>query len=73
MRCIHVDHAQIAHKIRRIAYQIYETNVDEDRVVIAGIRENGLLLAKKSKVIPNEIDQGTEGARASQDILLFWP
>ena len=50
-----LDHAQIAHKIRRIAYQIYETNVDEDRVVIAGIRENGLLLARKLKAAVEDI------------------
>ena len=50
-----LDHAQIAHKIRRIAYQIYETNVNEDRVVIAGIRENGLLLAKKLKAAVEDI------------------
>ncbi|WP_347374965.1 phosphoribosyltransferase family protein [Aequorivita sp. Q41] len=40
---------QIAHKIKRIAYQVYETNVDEKVVVIAGIMSNGYLLAKKIK------------------------
>ncbi|QQX75697.1 MULTISPECIES: phosphoribosyltransferase family protein [Aequorivita] len=40
---------QIAHKIKRIAYQIYETNVDEKEVVVAGIMTNGFLLAKKIK------------------------
>lgn len=40
---------QIAHKVRRIAYQVYETNVDEKEVVIAGIMTNGFLLAKKIK------------------------
>ncbi|PHR10640.1 MAG: phosphoribosyltransferase [Aequorivita sp.] len=40
---------QIAHKIKRIAYQIYETNVDEKEVVIAGIMTNGFLFAKKIK------------------------
>ncbi len=46
---------QIAHKLKRIAYQIYETNVDDDEVVIAGIKENGFLLAKKLKVILEKI------------------
>jgi pyrimidine operon attenuation protein/uracil phosphoribosyltransferase len=45
-----LDKKQIAHKIKRIAYQIYETNVDEKEVVIAGIINNGFLLAKKLKV-----------------------
>lgn len=44
-----LDKKQIAHKIKRIAYQIYETNVDEKEVVIAGIMNNGFLLAKKIK------------------------
>jgi len=44
-----LDKKQIAHKIKRIAYQIYETNVDEKEVVIAGIMTNGFLLAKKIK------------------------
>ncbi len=45
-----LDKKQIAHKIKRIAYQIYETNVDEKEVVIAGIVNNGFLFAKKIKV-----------------------
>ncbi|CAM3517676.1 phosphoribosyltransferase family protein [Aequorivita lipolytica] len=44
-----LDKKQIAHKIKRIAYQVYETNVDEKEVVIAGIVKNGNLLAKKIK------------------------
>lgn len=41
---------EIAHKIKRIAYQIYETNVNEKEVVIAGIMNNGFIFAKKLKV-----------------------
>ena len=44
-----LDKKQIAHKIKRIAYQIYESNVDENEVVIAGIKENGFTFAKKLK------------------------
>lgn len=40
---------QIAHKIKRMAFQIYETNVNETEVVIAGIKENGFILARKLK------------------------
>lgn len=41
-----LNHEQISHKITRMAYQIYETFIDEDRVVIAGIQGNGYELAK---------------------------
>ncbi|MCE2611595.1 phosphoribosyltransferase [Flavobacteriaceae bacterium D16] len=42
-----LSHQQIQHKIRRIAYQIYETNVDEDKIILAGIVGGGLEFAKK--------------------------
>ena len=38
---------EIEHKIRRIAYQIYETFVDEEEIVIAGIANNGFIFAEK--------------------------
>lgn len=38
---------EIEHKIKRIAYQIYETFVDEDEIVVAGIANNGFVFAKK--------------------------
>ena len=38
---------EIEHKIKRIAYQIYETFVEEDEIVIAGIATNGFIFAKK--------------------------
>ncbi|MFP4846367.1 phosphoribosyltransferase family protein [Winogradskyella sp. PE311] len=44
-----LSHKEIEHKIKRIAYQIYECNVDETDIVIAGIESNGYLLAKKIK------------------------
>ena len=46
---------QIAHKIKRIAYQVYETNVDEKEVIIAGIKNNGYTLAKKLKTAVENI------------------
>lgn len=46
---------EIAHKIRRMAYQVYETNVEEKEVVIAGIMENGFQLAKKLKTAVERI------------------
>lgn len=50
-----LDKKQIDHKIRRIAYQIYENNVSEKEVVIAGIYENGFLFAKKLKTVIEKI------------------
>lgn len=44
-----LSNKQIVHKIKRIAYQVYESNVKEKEVVIAGIMENGFLLAKRIK------------------------
>lgn len=42
-----LTHQEIEHKIKRIAYQIYETFVEEDAIVIAGIASNGYALAEK--------------------------
>lgn len=44
-----LNHQEIQHKIKRIAYQIYESNVNEKELIIAGIDKNGFLLAKKLK------------------------
>ncbi len=49
MKNIILNHKEIHNKIRRIAYQIYESNVEETNVVLAGIENNGYLLAKKIK------------------------
>lgn len=40
---------QINHKIKRIAFQIYESNLDEERIVLAGIANKGYKFAKKLK------------------------
>jgi pyrimidine operon attenuation protein/uracil phosphoribosyltransferase len=42
-----LNNQEIEHKIKRIAYQIYETFVDEKVIVIAGISKNGFVFAKK--------------------------
>ncbi|MAN59680.1 MAG: phosphoribosyltransferase [Flavobacteriaceae bacterium] len=44
-----LDQQEIQHKIRRIAWQIYETNVNEQEIVIAGIVQNGFRLAERLK------------------------
>ncbi|MDM9632657.1 phosphoribosyltransferase family protein [Robiginitalea aurantiaca] len=55
-----LTHQQILHKIDRIAYQIYESNVDEPQIVLAGIVGGGLAFARKikrslEKICPAEI------------------
>jgi len=52
--CI-LSHDEITHKIRRIAYQIYEVNSNETEVILAGIDSNGYILAKKLKSVLNKI------------------
>ena len=42
-----LNQEQIKHKIRRIAYQIYESNVEEKEIIVAGIADNGYILAEK--------------------------
>ncbi len=44
-----LNKTEIDHKIKRMAYQIYEANVSETTVVIAGIVSNGYVLAEKLK------------------------
>lgn len=49
-----LDNIQISQKIKRIAYQIYEANIEEDSIVIAGIVGNGFRLAETlSDVLKN--------------------
>ncbi|MDX1270820.1 phosphoribosyltransferase family protein [Bizionia paragorgiae] len=50
-----LSHDEIIHKIKRIAYQIYESNMDESEVILAGIDSNGYILAKKLKVVLTKI------------------
>nr|WP_314290287.1 phosphoribosyltransferase family protein [uncultured Capnocytophaga sp.] len=42
-----LNHVDISHKIRRIAYQIYETHLEEKEVILAGINGNGYVFAEK--------------------------
>ena len=50
-----LNHQQITNKIRRIAYQIYESNVNETEIILAGIDSNGYLFAKKLKNILSKV------------------
>ena len=42
-----LTNTQIEQKIRRIAFQIYESNSNENEIIIAGIANNGYLFAEK--------------------------
>ncbi|WP_299767628.1 phosphoribosyltransferase family protein [uncultured Dokdonia sp.] len=50
-----LDHKAIQHKIRRIAYQIYESNVNEEEIILAGIADNGYKFAERLQVTLEEI------------------
>jgi len=45
-RTLILDHQQIEQKINRIAFQIYEDHYDQNDLIIAGIAENGYVLAE---------------------------
>lgn len=52
-----LTNTQINHKIRRIALQILESNIDEAKIILAGISKNGFLIAEKlQKVIEDYSD-----------------
>lgn len=42
-----LDHQKIHHIIKRIAYQILESNVEEEVIIIAGIPGGGLIFANR--------------------------
>lgn len=50
-----LDHKAIAHKTKRIAYQIYESNAHEKEVILAGIADNGYKFAVRLEEVLKEI------------------
>ena len=42
-----LDKKQIEDKIKRISYEIYEENFDDESIIICGIEKNGSIIAKK--------------------------
>ena len=50
-----LNNTQIDQKIRRIAYQIYESNYNEKELIIAGIKGNGFILANKIVAVLEKI------------------
>ncbi len=41
-----LDHQQTLNKIRRIAYEVYENNFEEEEIIFAGIYDTGYLFAE---------------------------
>lgn len=52
-----LSHQEINHKLNRIAHQIYEANVNEEQVVLAGIDKNGFILGELLKEKLKEISE----------------
>ena len=50
-----INDNQIRSKLKRISYQILETNLQNSILVIAGIESNGYLIAKELKKILNKL------------------
>lgn len=50
-----LTNSQIKRKIKRISLQIIESNVEEKEVVLAGIEQNGFLLAKELNKVITEL------------------
>ena len=50
-----LSNSQIKRKIKRISLQIIESNVEEKEVVLAGIEQNGFLLAKELNKMITEL------------------
>ncbi len=50
-----LNNNQIINKTRRIAYQIYESNSNEEEIVLAGIQGNGMIFAEQIAAILKEV------------------
>lgn len=50
-----LNHQQVQHKIRRIAFQIYEANASETEIVLAGIMKNGFVFAQRLAEVLQDI------------------
>ena len=60
-KTIILNATDITQKIRRMAYQIYENNISEEVIIVAGIYENGYILAEKiseelTKISPIKVE-----------------
>ena len=45
-------------KMQRMAYEIVERNMDEQQIMIAGIKDSGVIIARKIKTFLQDIFKG---------------
>lgn len=50
-----LNHEQVMQKLRRLAYEIYENNVQVDELLLAGIEQQGFFIAELLKGLLEEI------------------
>lgn len=50
-----LDHKQLKQKINRLSWQVYENNIKEKNIVIVGISDRGLILAKELMKVVKKI------------------
>jgi pyrimidine operon attenuation protein/uracil phosphoribosyltransferase len=50
-----LDEATTGRKLKRMAYEILENNIDEPEIILAGIDENGVVIAKEIQKMLSEI------------------
>ena len=50
--------AQVAKKLQRMAYEIAERKVGEEKLLFAGIKDNGVVIAKRLKTLLSTIFKG---------------
>lgn len=50
-----LDKEVAAKKLQRMAYEIIENNIDEPKIILAGIKENGCVVAKSIQKLLSEI------------------
>ena len=54
MKDIILAHKQITHIIKRMAYQVYEDNISEQELIVAGVQGEGFILAQ---LIADELEK----------------
>ena len=50
-----LNHEQVMQKLRRLAYEIYENNVQAEELLLAGIEKQGFVIAEMLKALLEEI------------------
>ena len=46
-----LTHQQVNQKINRIAYELYESNFEEEKIILVGIANRGYILAKRLETV----------------------